>query len=72
MIATRHRLAHQMRFASERGGHRQWNEYRRLLHVADRIVLRLLDYAGPYTNVETLEPAVLGPPIVVQDGGPAD
>ena len=58
VLATRQKLAHQMTFGSQRAGY--WNEYRRALHVADRIVLRLLDYVGPYTNVETLDRAFLG------------
>jgi hypothetical protein len=68
VILTRQRLAHEMRFANQRVEHRQWNEYRRVLHVADRIILRLLDYTGPYTNVETLERAVLANPHAVTDG----
>jgi hypothetical protein len=60
-----------MRFTSDRGGHRQWNECRRVSTWRIGSVLRLLDYHGPYTNDETLDRAVLSPPIAVQNGGPA-
>jgi hypothetical protein len=59
IMRTRQRLAHRMKFDGSE--HREyWNEYKRVLHAADRIVLRLLDYVGPYINVQTLERAVIG------------
>lgn len=57
VLATRQGLAHRMSLGRERSEY--WDDYRRVLHVADRIVLRLLNYAGPYTNVQTLQSAVL-------------
>lgn len=58
VLSTRRTLAHEMSFEGERTEY--WTQYRRALHVADRILLRMLNYRGAYTNVETFSESMIG------------
>lgn len=54
-VTTRNALAHEMRFATSDSR----TEYAALAHLLDRILLRLLNYAGPYVDRRTFRIATM-------------
>jgi hypothetical protein len=57
---TRHKLAHEMTFATSDAR----AEYSRIVHLLDKVLLRLLNYSGPYVDRRQFKTVVMEAPPV--------